>query len=1119
VGFWEWLAVQVILFVAAELLRPKPKIEDAKPAALGDFDFPTATESRVIPLIWGTVKMRGPNVVWYGDFRQEAITKEIKTGLFSKEEQVIGYRYFLGVQFALCRGPVDHLRTIWINEVAVFTAGGIKDAFPGVAGSGYKVGDFLTLVGGTGTPARVQVLVVNSSGRPLTIRIVNGGDYQSLPSSPAATTGGSGTGATVAFSSSGSPITHVGLVDVECPELFGGERTQADGGGIGGTLQFFGGTDTQLASSYLSDNALASAEISSGGTGYVADEIVEVQGGTSTRKAQVRVAIVSSGVVTSVQLLDGGEYTVFPTAPASTTSLTGVGTGLTLSFEPSPGFQSIGGVTPTYRRTCYLVPSGEALYLGNSTSIAPWAFELRRIPNGLGLGTASVNAGADANPMNVMYELLTNVEWGLKQSASSIDVSSFTSAATTLASEGNGFSMVLDRPTPAIEIKRLIEQQIDGVVFFNQLAGKWQCNLARGGYDVNALPQLTTANIVEVESFARGAWEDTTNQVSVKFVDRAEEYKETSALAQDGANIQILQGRIIPVEFDMPGVKDATLANNLAWRGLRAQSNPLAKAIIVANRTAYSVQPGQVVALTYAIGGESFVKLPMRVGDVDYGELSDGRIRLSVIQDVFQTASGSFAPPGPTDWAPPQDVLSPFVYRSVFEAPRAFVRRDPFTGGQILDKVWAGARRVGPEVGFKIAERHAVGSPSGSFAEVATVYGLFLVGRLSSSVPIGSAVPLTSLTMAPGPDLRDSLEALFTDSTDPSDLGTNLVNLILVDGEFMLVTSAQTSGANVQLNGVYRGVMDSVQQAHSAGAPVYLLFVAGGLSDSPVPAGNNVEVKLLPFSRSDQLADTADAATSFLMDNRIRRPYPPSRISLDGTAWSSSTSMEANGSGPESYAIDVSDVRRRDYRTLDEAQALTVDAASLFSDFPAANTTVHLIDVRNDPAGANTLLFTTATFSGTQKDVRRIEILKATDGVIPTTLRLEVASRHSHESVSYDSRSKLRHDFSVTTALSGQFNLGALDTSDVSNLYTATVAGNYSFTLSSAFTAGDVEFRLNAGAWTTLIAAGGTSGTINGVAISDTIEVRHLSSDSGALKQLDMNAPGAGQDGYAILFV
>lgn len=63
-GWYVALIVYVVVFVVSEFLRPKPKLEDAVPAGLGDFGFPTATEDRVVPLIWGTVQQAGPNVVW-----------------------------------------------------------------------------------------------------------------------------------------------------------------------------------------------------------------------------------------------------------------------------------------------------------------------------------------------------------------------------------------------------------------------------------------------------------------------------------------------------------------------------------------------------------------------------------------------------------------------------------------------------------------------------------------------------------------------------------------------------------------------------------------------------------------------------------------------------------------------------------------------------------------------------------------------------------------------------------------------------------------------------------------------------------------------------------------------
>lgn len=1118
--WWVYVLIQAALFVLAELLRPKPDLENAKPASLGDFQFPTATEDRVIPLLWGTVRQKGPNVIWYGDFVQEAIREEVKTGLFSSETITKGFRYHLGVQFALCRGPIDALRRVWIGDVEVYSSTAINAMAVASGGTGYRRGDILTLSGGTfETAARVRVEKASIVGVVTQIKIVEKGEYSVFPSGTnAATTGGASgsSGCTIAMTK-GTEITHGQEVSIDCPELFGGD--DLGNGGVRGALTLFAGTDSQSASPYLSSNeVLAVTSVAAGGSSYSVGDILTLTGGTFTRAAQAVVSAASSGVVTAVQLLDPGQYTAFPASPASTTVSPTGGTGCTLNFSVAGGFQSVNGVTPKYLRTAYLAPSVDPLYLGNSTSIKPWAFEIRRIPNPLALADPTVNT-VDANPANVIVEVLTNQEWGLAESIADVDTATFAIHAATLKTEGNGFSMLLDRAMQASALIRLLEEQIDGVVFYNQLTGKWTMNLVRGGYDVNALPLISSSNMLELESYARGSWEDTTNQVSVKFNDRNDQYKDSSALAQDQASIDVLQGRVVIAEPNYPGIKNATLANSIAWRDLRGFSYPLAKATLIVDRSLYDVQPGQVLAWTYDIGGESFVRMPLRVLEVDYGELEDGRIRLSLVEDVFQTAAGSFADPDDTNWEPPTDNLQPFLYQVAMEAPRGIALRDPAGGGPYQDLLWAAARRRGAEVGFEIAQRNAVGATSGPFDPVGTVYSLALVGRLQSALGRGSAVPLTSLVIIPGPDAQTGLESAFSDTSDLVDLGTNLTHLLLVGTEFMLPTSAQTTGANVQLNGVYRGVLDSVQGSHLAGTAVYLLFVGAGISETAIPAGNNVDVKLVPFSRTDRLPDEEATAISLVMSNRTRRPYPPSRLSLDGTAWAASTSMEANGAGPETYAIDLSDVRRRDYRTTDEVAVLAADASTVFADFPAANTTVHKVDVRNDPAGANTLLLTTATFSGTQKDVRRIEILKATDGVLPTTLRFDVFANHLHESVSRDSLVPLRHDFSVTTALTGQFNFGALDTNDVSNVYTATTNGTYNFTLSSAFTAGNVEYRLNGGAFTTLIVAGLTTGSIVGVVATDTIEIRHASTDTGALKQLDMDAPGAGQDAYGILFV
>jgi hypothetical protein len=203
---------------------------------------------------------------------------------------------------------------------------------------------------------------------------------------------------------------------------------------------------------------------------------------------------------------------------------------------------------------------------------------------------------------------------------------------------------------------------------------------------------------------------------------------------------------------------------------------------------------------------------------------------------------------------------------------------------------------------------------------------------------------------------------------------------------------------------------------------------------------------------------------------------------------------------------------------MNEITGLTVDAAVIFSDFPTANSTQQQVDIRNDPDGANTFLYTD-TYTTAQHDVKRINVLRFTSGVLPTKLRLVMRSLHTFEGTSYNSREDLTWDVPVTSALTGQFAFGALDTNVSSNIHTTTQTGVIPFTLSSAFTAGDVEYSINSGTFVVVIAAGATTGSTASLTAGQTITIRHTSTDVGALKQLDMNGARGSQDGFAILYV
>lgn len=959
-GFFMTFILYAGLTVLSDLLRPKPELENAKPAGLGDFRVPTATEQRPVPMIWGTVRMEGPNVVWYDDLLQEAILEKVKTGLFSSETITKGFRYHLGVQQALCMGPVDELTRIWIGEDLVYDG---------------------------------------SSGGP------------------------------------DSAVVHNGTFTIDKSDLFGGEELGQ--GGVVGTMRFFGGTTTQAASTYLS------------------------------------------------------------------------------GFQKEPPGS---GDTPAYRGICFVAPDIEHVLYGTSTSIPGWKFELRRTPNGLGLTGGKEIVADGCNPANALYELVTDSEWGYGRAASEIDTTNFTTAATTLFDEGNGFSFILDRQEDISELRRRILEQIDGRLFKNQLTGKWQIKLTRNDYNILTVPEVNATNLLDLRDFTRVTWEGTTNEIRVPFEQSNDSYKPTYGFAQDSANIRIVGSRSI-TQVRHPGVKDATLANSLAWRELRTNAIPLAQGTFVVDRSLYGLQPGDVFAFTDT--DLDFVKLPMRIKKIDYGNILEGEITIEAIQDVFFSSAGSFGDPPLTGWTPPSAglVAYPTAEQLAFEAPRALTLRDPLTPDPVADKVYAAARRQGGDVTFLIMERNSAGTPTGDFSRAGQVFGFMAIGELQSALPISATQPVSSVVVVSTPDTQSKINSSFPNVLDLNELGTELVSLCLVDDEFILVQSSQTSGGNVQLNNVYRGVLDSVQADHSSGAKVYLLFVGAGISDDAVPAGNNVDVKLLPRSANDLLAELSATTIQFQMAHRTRRPYPPASFDLNNvTLDATNVDLDGSGSG-EDVGILIDEIVRRDFRTIDEIGALGTDAASIFSDFPTANSTEVEIEIRNGV----TVLHSETGLSGTSTTARQLDILAGLDTTsLPATLSIAVRESHTLLSTVYKSRDWFVLDFTVASPLVGKHAWGELDDAEISNVYdvqSGDDSTDHDFTLSSAFTVGDVEYDLNSsGTWLTLISAGGTTGSIPNASLSvgTDIRIRHLSSDVAPQKLLTMDVGGT-EEAYAVM--
>ncbi len=147
---WWRLIWWVISFAIADYFRERLPAQTA--SGIGDFNIPTATEGRVVPIITGgTPRVRAPNCIHYSDFA--ARERTVTTGVIFKEKETIGFTYELALVYALFKGECAGLTGIWIGDEKVFDhiadAGGVPqtivdidrdDLFGGVDDGGGFVG-------------------------------------------------------------------------------------------------------------------------------------------------------------------------------------------------------------------------------------------------------------------------------------------------------------------------------------------------------------------------------------------------------------------------------------------------------------------------------------------------------------------------------------------------------------------------------------------------------------------------------------------------------------------------------------------------------------------------------------------------------------------------------------------------------------------------------------------------------------------------------------------------------------------------------------------------------------------------------------------------------------------
>lgn len=463
------------------------------------------------------------------------------------------------------------------------------------------------------------------------------------------------------------------------------------------------------------------------------------------------------------------------------------------------------------------------------------------------------------NPAHIVYECLTNSAWGMGYPASAIDEASFTAAADTLFAEGFGLCMVWNKQDSLESFIKVVLDHAGGILYVSPSTGRFAIKLIRADYDRNTLPQFGPSNLIGVSDFQRQAWGETVNEVTVVYRDW-QTNKDAAVTIQDLANIQT-QGGVVSQSRQYPGIPEASLAQRVAMRDLDVVSTPLAKARITANRNAWNVIPGGVFRLTWPDYGVDDVVF--RVLEVNTGTLQNGQIQIEAVEDVFGMPSNTYAAEQAGAWEDPSSEPAPAPFRKLVEAPYWDLALslsaadldylDPLSG--YVETL--AARPSGDAVNYEINSKTG-----------AAEYQERAIGEFCPTATLAAAITKTTTAIT------------FEDAID--------VDLVAVGGyamigdEYIGVSAIDIEDGTATIT---RGLLDTVPADHAAGARIW--FSDGFVGSDPTEYATTevVDVKLLPRTGKGELAIGLAPSNAITMARRHNRPYAPGNVRVGGVAY------------------------------------------------------------------------------------------------------------------------------------------------------------------------------------------------------------------------------------------
>lgn len=354
-----------------------------------------------------------------------------------------------------------------------------------------------------------------------------------------------------------------------------------------------------------------------------------------------------------------------------------------------PGLESmVGEARPGFRGRCTAFFDGLVCMLNPYPKA--WSWRVRRTTEGwdgapwyptkakivltrpVAAGEVTSEAEIHAmNPAHILYECLTNRDWGRGLSPTRLNGASFIEAADRLYAENFGLCL---RWVRRDSLKNFIQGVIDHVgaaLYSDRTTGLLTLKLIRFDYNANDLPLFDAdSGLLSVEEAPVAALGPMVNEFTVAYTDPLTN-KEQSVTVQNLASLQANGGTFNSIKKDYKGLPVPDLALRVAQRELRIASTGLRRFKVKLDRRAWKLAPAGLFRIRDLSRG--IPDTVLRIGRIEGGTLLNGTITITAMTDVFALPLTSYVQP-----APPvkQQSFEPMPTDSaVFEVPYASLAR------------------------------------------------------------------------------------------------------------------------------------------------------------------------------------------------------------------------------------------------------------------------------------------------------------------------------------------------------------------------------------------------------------------------------------------------------------